>query len=143
MGLVDAKRAMKHLEFCSPAELYKVKRYIEERLGAKSLDGVRAIPFDVYVWKMRVTVPGIVVTEVGRTRFGAWCRAMVIYKMLCDGYSVGYVAQCFGMSAGGVKYARSNIDKMLENPRFYPDEYRIYCLYISNFAEYEKDLGKD
>lgn len=139
MGLVDAKRAIRHLGFCSSSELWEVKRYIEGRLGRAP----EVVPFDVYVEKMRHTVPGVMVTDAKRTRLNAWCRFIVIYKMLSDGYSIPYVAQCFGMTVSGVKYAKSSMDKMLESPKFYPDEYRIYCLYISNFAEYEENLGKD
>lgn len=140
MGLVDKNRAIRSVRLCDRAELLEVKAYIEDLLGPEKTD---VISFDQYVWKMRCTVPGMDVTEAKRTRLTSWCRFIVIYKMLSDGYSIPYVAQCFGMTVSGVKYAKRSMDKMLESPKFYPDEYRIYCLYISNFAEYEKDLGKD
>ena len=55
-----------------------------------------------------------------------WGRNMVAYKMTLDGVGAEDIAKTIGLNRTSVIYARKQVKKMLEMPRIYASEMRLW-----------------
>lgn len=100
-------------------ELLEVYRYI----GTKLVSRKRLS--DYYICAMN-EILGVDVRRRTRLRQVLWGRFIVIYELLCHGWTTKMAGAAFGLDHSTVVNARKQVRNMLEMPWMYTDEIDIY-----------------
>lgn len=115
MCIWKVAKADRHCEFCS------YYGSCEAHDSSLPIDVAGEMYFDIMSG-----IIGMDVSERRRQRPLVWARYIVFWQLILDGYSYGCVGKYMGFDHSTVFHGKKQVDRMLEIPKMYSNEYGIW-----------------